>query len=74
MTHTPPMLTLSKAALDLFLSLLPEDRVTRAPGRITVHAETGDVLWFARDTYWLTAAPGFDTARRFGARDKRRLS
>ncbi len=70
MTHTPPIVTLSPASLDLFLSLLPRDRVTRMPDRITVHADTGDVFWFARNGRWLSAAPGFDTARRFGASGK----
>lgn len=67
MTHTPPILTLSTASLDHFLSLLPQNRITRTPGRITVHADAGDAVWFARGTGWVTAAPGFDTARRFGA-------
>ena len=67
MTHTPPILRLSGAALDQFLDLLPEDRVTRAGDRITVHADVGDATWFVRDGTWLTAAPAFDTARRFGA-------
>ncbi len=67
MTYAPPILTLSQASLDLFLSLLPQDRVTRSQNRITVHAEVGDAVWFERDNRWTTAAPGFDTARRFGA-------
>ena len=67
MTHTPPILSLSTAALDLFLSLLPNDRVTRVAGKVTVHADAGDAIWFARGDCWVTAAPGFDTARRFGA-------
>ncbi len=67
MTHTPPVLSLSDAALDLFLSLLPSERVSRSDERIIVHADTGDAVWFPRDGRWITAAPAFDTARRFGA-------
>ncbi len=66
MTHTPPILTLSAASLDLFLSLLPQSRITREADRITVHADTGDAIWHARGGRWLTTAPGDDTARRFG--------
>jgi hypothetical protein len=67
MTHTPPILSLSTAAFDLFLSLLPKDRVSRAAGTVTVHADVGDAIWVARGDRWITAAPGFDTARRFGS-------
>ena len=67
MTHTPPILSLGAASLEHFLSLLPPHCVTRAPGKITVHAETGDAVWFARGTRWITSAPGDDTVRRFGA-------
>ncbi len=70
MTHTPPMLSLSRASLDLFLSLLPPDRITRTPDRVTVHAEVGDAVWFASGNRWITAAPGFDRARRFGGTGK----
>ena len=43
------MISLSPAALNLFLSLLPEHRVTRGKTRIIVHADTGDAVWYARD-------------------------
>ena len=67
MTHTPPILTLSPNSLTLFLSYLPPERISRTRDRITVHADAGDAVWVARDGRWLTAAPAFDTARRFGA-------
>ncbi len=60
-------MSLSSSAFHLFLDLLPEDRITRRPDRVTVHADTGDAIWFARGSRWITGAPGFDTARRFGA-------
>ncbi|MEO1536118.1 MAG: hypothetical protein AAFR73_00175 [Pseudomonadota bacterium] len=71
MTHTPPVLSMSGAALDYFLSLLPAHRVTRDAGQITVHADMGDAIWFARGGRWITSAPGDDTARRFGAQGRR---
>lgn len=67
MTHTPSILSLSDAAFDLFLSLLPCDRISRSDSKVTIHADVGDAVWFARGGRWITAAPGFDTARRFGA-------
>lgn len=67
MTHAPSILTLSHAAFNLFLGLLPQDRITRAADRITVHADSGDAVWYLRGNRWLTTAPGDDTARRFGA-------
>jgi hypothetical protein len=67
MTYIPPLLSLASASLEQFLSLLPPDRVSREPGRIIVHADAGDAIWHQRGDRWLTAAPGFDTARRFGA-------
>lgn len=67
MTHTPPILSLSTAGFDLFLSLLPGDRISRSESKVIIHAEIGDAVWFAQGDRWITAAPGFDTARRFGA-------
>lgn len=74
MTHTPPLLTLSTASLDHFLSLLAADRITRETGRITVHADVGDAIWFARGDRWITTAPGDDTVRRFGVPADKRVS
>lgn len=68
MTHTPPILVLSHAALELFLGLLPPERISHSADRIVVHPKMGEVIWFARGDHWFTAAPGFDTARRFGAK------
>jgi len=70
MTHTPPVLSLSAAALEVFLALLPPARVSRAPDIITVHADIGDAIWTWCDGRWITGAPGFDTARRFGAKGR----
>lgn len=67
MTYTPPILSLATTSLEYFLSLLPQDRVSRAHDRITVHADAGDAVWHGRDGRWVTSAPGDDTARRFGA-------
>lgn len=64
MTHTPKLLTLSDDAFRYFLSLLPDSIVSRDEDQVTVHAECGDALWFCRDGRWITAAPGFDAARR----------
>lgn len=61
-------MSLSPAALNLFLSLLPEHRVTRGKTRIIVHANAGDAVWFARDGRWITAAPEFEAAVRSGPR------
>lgn len=66
MTHTPPVLSLSTAAFDAFLDLLPNDRISRSVRKVIIHAEIGDAVWFARGDRWITAAPGNDTARRFG--------
>ncbi|MEM7752353.1 MAG: hypothetical protein AAF230_03005 [Pseudomonadota bacterium] len=68
MTYTPPTLTLSNAAFNLFLDLLSEEQITRRTDRITIHADAGDAIWHARGGSWLTTAPGDDTDRRFGAR------
>lgn len=67
MTHTPPVLTMNAASLEHFLALLPPAIVTRSEDCITVHANAGDAVWHCRNGCWMTAAPGFDTARRFGA-------
>lgn len=64
MTHTPDILTLSTQSLEYFLGLLPAERVTRRPDQVTVHAECGDAIWICRNGRWMTAAPGFDRARR----------
>ncbi|MEM6385417.1 MAG: hypothetical protein AAF718_04180 [Pseudomonadota bacterium] len=66
MKHTPPLLSLSTASLDVFLALLPCDRITRTDNRITIHADAGDAVWHRRRDRWVTTAPGDDTARRFG--------
>ena len=60
------MMTLSKPALRYFLSLLPPERVTQEPDRVTVHADAGDAIWFARGNLWVTAAPDFEAATRSG--------
>ena len=60
------MMTLSHSALSYFLSLLPPERITREPSRVTVHADVGDAVWHARGTLWITAAPDFEAARRSG--------
>ncbi|MEO0863263.1 MAG: hypothetical protein AAFY39_01540 [Pseudomonadota bacterium] len=67
MTHTPDLLTLSDQSFEHFLGLLPADIVTRDADKVTVHAACGDALWFCRDGRWITAAPGFDRARRAGS-------
>lgn len=67
MTHAPSILSLAPVSLEYFLSLLPAARITRTPDQITVHADVGDAHWFLRGNRWITAAPGFDNARRQGA-------
>jgi hypothetical protein len=64
------MMSLSKSALRYFLSLLPPERVTEEPGRIVVHADVGDAVWYARGSLWMTAAPEFEAAQRSGALGK----
>lgn len=67
MTYTPPVLSLCPKSLHVFLRLLPPDRISRMPGQVTVHADMGDAVWLERGGRWVTAAPGFDTARRFSS-------
>ena len=67
MTHTPALMSLATPSLEYFLSLLPADRITRREGRIVVHADAGDAIWFQRGDRWITAAPGFEAAMRNGA-------
>ncbi len=43
---------LSTAALTLFLALLPPEKVTEAEGRVTVHADAGDVVWERAGIGW----------------------
>lgn len=69
MTHTPGLLTLSDQSFAHFLGLLPTDIVTRDGDTVTVHAACGDALWICREGRWITAAPGFDTARRLGSQN-----
>ena len=69
MTHTPPILSLDGDAFLAFLRLLPPERISRMPDRVTVHADAGNAIWFARGRRWITTAPGDDTARRFGAQN-----
>lgn len=61
------MMTLSNSALTYFLSLLPPERITLEASRVTVHADIGDAVWYARGNFWITAAPDFESARRIGA-------
>lgn len=60
------MMSLSKPALRYFLSLLPPERVTEELGRVIVHADVGDAIWYARGNLWMTAAPEFEAAGRSG--------
>lgn len=63
------MMTLSKPALNYFLSLLPAERITRERMRVTVHADVGDAVWYARGNLWITAAPDFEAAQRSGVQE-----
>ena len=61
------MMTLTKRALNQFLSVLPPERVTRERSRVIVHADVGDAVWHARGDLWFTAAPDFEAAQRSGS-------
>lgn len=53
---------LSTSALILFISLLPPEIISDAPGQITVHATTRDAVWQVRGDLWCTERPRITTA------------
>jgi len=57
---------LTASALTLFLSLMPQDRITRGPDRIVLAAETREAIWTRHGSYWCTGAKRLDAALRLG--------
>ncbi|EBA06610.1 hypothetical protein [Sagittula stellata] len=58
---------LTTEALVLFLNLLPFDKVTTAPDRVVIEAETRSAHWVDVGGRWCTLAPQIDRAERFAA-------
>lgn len=58
---------LTTEAIALFLNLIAFLRVTTAPDRIVVAAQSRDVHWVAHEGKWCTMAPQFDRMARLSA-------
>jgi len=58
---------LTASALTLFLSMMPQERITYGEDRIVFAAEVRDAIWVRHSTYWCTGAKRLDATLRLGA-------
>ncbi|MGR3456124.1 hypothetical protein [Pseudooceanicola sp.] len=57
---------LTASALSLFLSMMPQERITRSEDRIVFAAEVRDAVWTRHGSHWCTGAKRLDAVLRLG--------